>query len=201
MGTAKRIGLIVYAIVGLVSIGLLAALWFAWEPLMAFTGWVAGVPWFATVELVLLGITAVGLIALLIWAVTARKMQPDLIVPQDEGSIAITQDALQSTVRHVIEAHRGLEARAVKVKVVGKDRPLLFVSAKVDPGRNANLSALGATLQRETIASLTAFSGYPVEEASITFIGDAEAVTPSFTRQATNGRGFSADDARAAHSA
>ena len=49
----------------------LASLWFAWEPLFPAIAWLMGMPWFYVVEAVLLGITAVGLLVVLIRAISA----------------------------------------------------------------------------------------------------------------------------------
>ena len=53
---------------------------------------------------VLLGITALGLLVVLIRAITAPGKNSQLELERDNGSIAITQNAIQSTVKHVSRA-------------------------------------------------------------------------------------------------
>ena len=185
MGKFKRFCMIVFVVAAVLGIGVLAALWFAWEPLFPAIAWLMTMPWFYVVEAVLLGITAVGLLVVLIRALTAPGKNSQLEIERDNGSIAITQNAIQSTVKHVVEAHHGLSTDNVKVEITNKHDPRMAIHAKIDPGRNAELGELGAKLQNEISSTLEAFTGYPVDSVRITFAGDADVVTPAFTQQAT----------------
>ena len=185
MGKFKRFCMIVFVVAAVLGIGVLAALWFAWEPLFPAIAWLMAMPWFYVVEAVLLGITAVGLLVVLIRALTAPGKNSQLEIERDNGSIAITQNAIQSTVKQVVEAHHGLSTDNVKVEITNKHDPRMAIHAKIDPGRNAELGELGAKLQNEISSTLEAFTGYPVDSVRITFAGDADVVTPAFTQQAT----------------
>ena len=185
MGKFKRFCMIVFVVAAVLGIGVLAALWFAWEPLVPAIAWLMAMPWFYVVEAVLLGITAAGLLVVLIRALTAPGKNSQLEIERDNGSIAITQNAIQSTVKHVVEAHHGLSTDNVKVEITNKHDPRMAIHAKIDPGRNAELGELGAKLQNEISSTLEAFTGYPVDSVRITFAGDADVVTPAFTQQAT----------------
>lgn len=185
MGKFKRFCMVVFVVAAVLGIGVLAALWFAWEPLFPAIAWLMAMPWFYVVEAVLLGITAVGLLMVLIRALTAPGKNSQLEIERDNGSIAITQNAIQSTVKHVVEAHHGLSTDNVKVDITNKHDPRMAIHAKIDPGRNAELGELGAKLQNEISSTLEAFTGYPVDSVRITFAGDADVVTPAFTQQAT----------------
>ena len=185
MGKFKRFCMIVFVVAAVLGIGVLAALWFAWEPLFPAIAWLMAMPWFYVVEAVLLGITAVGLLVVLIRALTAPGKNSQLEIERDNGSIAITQNAIQSTVKHVVEAHHGLSTDNVKVDITNKHDPRMAIHAKIDPGRNAELGELGAKLQNEISSTLEAFTGYPVDSVRITFAGDGDVVTPAFTQQAT----------------
>ena len=185
MGKFKRFCMIVFVVAAVLGIGVLAALWFAWDPLFPAIAWLMAMPWFYVVEAVLLGITAVGLLVVLIRALTAPGKNSQLEIERDNGSIAITQNAIQSTVKHVVEAHHGLSTDNVKVDITNKHDPRMAIHAKIDPGRNAELGELGAKLQNEISSTLEAFTGYPVDSVRITFAGDADVVTPAFTQQAT----------------
>lgn len=184
MGRLRRLCMIVFVISAILGIGVLATVWFEWAPLLPFVEWLADMPWFYTAESILLGITALGVLIVLIRALTAPGKRSQLEIQRDGGNIAITQAAIQSTVRHVIAAHQGLTPDTIKISIAHKQDPRMSVRAKVDPGRHANLGELGALLQREIAASLEAFTGAPVDSVHITFSGEAEAVTPGFTQQA-----------------
>ena len=181
MGKFKRFCMIVFVVAAVLGIGVLAALWFAWEPLFPAIAWLMSMPWFFVVEAVLLGITALGLLVVLIRAITAPGKNSQLELERDNGSIAITQNAIQSTVKHVVESHHGLSTDNVKVHITNKHDPRMSIHAKIDPGRNAELGQLGAKLQDEIAATLEAFTGYPVDSVRITFAGDADVVTPAST--------------------
>ena len=196
MGKFKRFYMIVFVVAAVLGIGVLAALWFAWEPLFPAIAWLMSMPWFYVVEAVLLGITAVGLLVVLIRALTAPGKNAQLELERDNGSVAITQNAIQSTVKHVVDSHHGLATKNVKVDITNKHDPRMAIHAKIDPGRNAELGELGAKLQDEIAATLEAFTGYPVDSVRITFAGDADVVTPAFTQQATK---YSEDTNRQHH--
>ena len=183
MGKFKRFCMIVFVVAAVLGVGVLAALW------------LMSMPWFFVVEAVLLGITALGLLVVLIRAITAPGKNSQLELERDNGSIAITQNAIQSTVKHVVESHHGLSTDNVKVHITNKHDPRMSIHAKIDPGRNAELGQLGAKLQDEIAATLEAFTGYPVDSVRITFAGDADVVTPAFTQQATK----YTDDTRRQH--
>ena len=195
MGKFKRFCMIVFVVAAVLGIGVLAALWFAWEPLFPAIAWLMSMPWFFVVEAVLLGITALGLRVVWIRAITAPGKNAQRELERDNGSIAITQNAIQSTVKHVVESHHGLSTDNVKVHITNKHDPRMSIHAKIDPGRNAELGQLGAKLQDEIAATLEAFTGYPVDSVRITFAGDADVVTPAFTQQATK----YTDDTRRQH--
>ena len=195
MGKFKRFCMIVFVVAAVLGIGVLAALWFAWEPLFPAIAWLMSMPWFFVVEAVLLGITALGLLVVLIRAITAPGKNSQLELERDNGSIAITQNAIQSTVKHVVESHHGLSTDNVKVHITNKHDPRMSIHAKIDPGRTGERGQLGARLQDEIAATLEAFTGYPVDSVRITFAGDADVVTPAFTQQATK----YTDDTRRQH--
>lgn len=191
MGGFKRFCMIVFVVASTLGVGVLAALWFAWEPLLPAIAWLAGMPWFYVAEAVLLGITALGLLIILINALSKPGKKSHLRLERDGGSITVTQNAIQSTVRHVVEGHRGMKAESVKVSIASKRDPRMTIYARIDPGRNAELGQEGAKLQDEIAATVGAFAGHPVDAVHIAFVGDADVVTPAFTQQATK----HADDA------
>ena len=89
MGKFKRFCMIVFVVAAVLGIGVLAALWFAWEPLFPAIAWLMAMPWFYVVEAVLLGITAVGLLVVLIRALTAPGKNSQLEIERDNAKIKI----------------------------------------------------------------------------------------------------------------
>ena len=85
MGKFKRFCMIVFVVAAVLGIGVLAALWFAWEPLFPAIAWLMSMPWFFVVEAVLLGITALGLLVVLIRAITAPGKNSQLELERDNG--------------------------------------------------------------------------------------------------------------------
>lgn len=94
-------GFVVAAVLG---IGVLAALWFAWEPLFPTIAWLVSMPRLFVVETVLPGITALCLLVVLIRAITVlgKNLQPKL--ERDSDFNAITQNAARLKVGSVRDA-------------------------------------------------------------------------------------------------
>ena len=181
MGRFKRFCMIVFALAGLVGTGVLAVLWFAWKPAFPALAWLAEQPWFFAAETSLIIITAAGLISILVRAITAPGLRANLTLERNAGSIAITQSALQSTVKHVVEARKGMSVERVRTHIVGGREPRLSVQVRIDPGTHTNLAALGDELRSEVATALVAFTGYPVEAVRITFSGTAKGITSELT--------------------
>ena len=131
MGKLRRTAMIVFVVAAVLGVGVLAALWFAWEPLFPFIAWLVSMDWFFVVEAILLGITAIGLLVVLIRALTAPGKNSQLELERGNGSIAITQNAIQSTVKHVdvykrqVHVSSSRRSKSVSEKRRGaRDRPV-----------------------------------------------------------------------------
>ena len=186
MGKFQRAITIAFALAALLGTSTLAAAWFAWEPTLPLVTWAASMPWFFAAETILLGITAVGLAVILIRAVTAPAKKSQLTLKRENGTISFTQNAVQSTVKHVVESYQGLTVSSVRAEIKGARNPQVSVLAKIDPGRNAELGSLGAQLQTEIASTLSAFTGYPTKSVDIIFVGNADVVTSAFTAKAAS---------------
>ena len=53
MGKLRRTAMIVFVVAAVLGVGVLAALWFAWEPLFPFIAWLVSMDWFFVVEAIL----------------------------------------------------------------------------------------------------------------------------------------------------
>lgn len=171
--------MILFAVAALLSMGILAALWFAWPPVMPAVGMIAGQSWFRLAETILLGITAVGLVGMIVFALAAPRKSKQLFVERGNGGVRISQAALRSTVKHTVEAHRGLSLDKVSAKVVGRANPHMDIRVKVSPGENSDLGELGGRLQSEIATTVEHFAGCPVRNVNITFMEPASKAQPS----------------------
>lgn len=176
MGKLMRASMVLFALAAALSLGALATLWFAWDPLLPLVAWVARMGWFNAALLALLAITAAGIVALLVTAVAMPGRRAGLVLAQESGRVTITKDALRSTVAQVIESHDALSCKRAQVRITGRRDPRIRIKAKVDPATSANLSTLGLALQHEVAERVGAFAGYPVQTVDITFAKGTGAV-------------------------
>ncbi|WP_165048668.1 MULTISPECIES: alkaline shock response membrane anchor protein AmaP [unclassified Adlercreutzia] len=185
MRKITRAAMIVFALATCVGTGLLATLWFSWDPLLPFAIWLARMGWFDAALLVLLSVTALGVAAMLVAAIAAPGRGAQLSLEQEGGHVAITKEAISSTATRTIESHRGMTCKSTRVDIRGRRNPRIRIRAKVDPSSNVGLTTLGTAMQREVAESVGALAGYPVESVDITFTS-------------TSGASMAARDAHAA---
>ncbi|MEI3230907.1 MAG: hypothetical protein V8S24_06420 [Gordonibacter pamelaeae] len=116
-------------------------------------------------------------------ALTAPGKNSQLEIERD-GSIAITQNAIQSTVSTWWSTQSPPSTDNVR-----SISPTSTIRAWPSMPRSipaATPSWASWARSCSTISStLEAFTGYPVDFVRITFAGDADVVTPAFTQQAT----------------
>ena len=93
MGKFKRFCMIVFVVAAVLGIGVLAALWFAWEPLFPAIAWLMSMPWFFVVEAVLLGITALGLLVVVLTPLSAPI--DSVVHSNDESQPHATQEQVR----------------------------------------------------------------------------------------------------------
>ncbi len=184
MNMITRLGIVVFVIAAILGIGVLAVLWFSWEPLVPTALWLVSMDWFNTALLIVLGIVAVGLITLLIYAIAAKHKGSELSLKRDDGTVTITKEAMRSTAERTLASDRNLKVDDLKVDIRGKHNPDISVKANVEPGSNANLAALGESLQNDVASSISTLTGYPVKSVDITFAGKTKA--PSTKAVATS---------------
>lgn len=183
MNMITRLGIILFVIAAILGIGVLAVLWFSWEPLIPTALWLVSMSWFNTVLLIVLGIVAVGLVVLLIYAIAAKHKGSELSLKRGDGTVTITKEAMRSTAERTLASDRNIKVDDLKVNIRGKHNPDISVKANVEPGSNANLASLGESLQNDVASSVSALTGYPVKNVDITFTGKTRA--PSANTLAT----------------
>ncbi len=169
MRTLMRVAVAVFAIAALLGTGVLATLWFAWEPLLPFALWLASMSWFDVALLVTLCITAIGLVALIVAAIALPARHSAFALERDGGSVAISKEAIRSTATRSIESHHGLSCTGLKVAIKGNRDPRIRIRAEVDPGQHVNLTTLGQMLQSDVAASVSQLANYPVERVDVVF--------------------------------
>lgn len=184
MGKFKRLCIFIFVFIGLSNTVAFAAVWFSWKPLLFAVEYLINLSWFSPIAAIFISIAAAGLLIILVTTVLKPSKHTQLVVKRNDGNIAIAQNAIRSTVKHVVEDQYHMKINRIKIRITGSREPHINISAKIDPCRNAELNQIGAALQDKISASVKAFTGNPVASVHITFVGNAEIVTSTFTQQA-----------------
>ncbi len=185
MNMVTRLGIVVFVIAAVLGIGVLAVLWFSWEPLLPMAYWLVGMDWFNVALLVVLGIVALGLVVLLIYALAAKHKGSELSLRHNDGTVTITKEAIRSTAERTLARNRGIKVNDLKIGIHGKRNPDISVKADVEPGSNADLASLGESLMSEVASSISLLTGYPVKRVDITFAGKTKAPSASAATTST----------------
>lgn len=193
MGKPMRIALVLFAVAAALSLGLLATLWFAWDPLLPAALALASASWFDAALLGLLAVTAAGVVAALVVAIVTPGTRAGLSLAHDGGKVTIAKDAIRSTATQVIEHHGNLTCKRVSVRILGRRDPHIRIKARVDPADSENLSLLGTRLQDEVASRVESLTGRPVKTVDISFARPSK--TPPLTTRRDE------KTARAAHHA
>lgn len=186
MNKLTRFCLIVFVLAAVAATGVLTILWFSWEPMLPIAVWLAEMEWFDIALIVALSIAAAGLAIVLIYAIAAPGKASKLSIVRDDGTVSITKDAIRSAAEHALDAHGSLKTKDLKVGIHGKRDPRISIDAKVEPGANGNLAALGESLQREVSASISTLTGRPVESVDISFVGKTWSSRSGFREEVTH---------------
>lgn len=194
MSAVKRFFLILFVLASLLGIGYLVAYWLAWEPIFPTLQFLAVQPWFLIVEVVLLGIAAIGILAILFTTLALPKRSNRLIVDKDMGQVSIEREAINSTIKHAVELHHGLTIDSIKTKIVGKSDPKISAKVKINSGKVSGLSGIGSSLTDEIASSVQKLSGYPIEDLRVEFVYPNTDYVRS-EEAVTYGQGYKADNA------
>jgi len=118
---------------------------------------------------VALFISAVGLLVILIRAITAPSARKTVQIAQLEGgAITMGTDAIASQLRHILDDEGSCETVKVRVDTRGRDRVRIFASLR--PYQVQSVAALGDELQALLYTRLNEFSGGAVESISLNFL-------------------------------
>lgn len=175
MSPFKRFCCIVFVLASVLGIGLLVIAWLQWQPLDVYVSQWIGQPWFVVLETVLLGISAFGLLVVLLRAVFARGVRSTLEVVNDYGSIRISRIALERTVEHTVELHPDLTFLDAGVRVYKGRQPGMVVRTEVIPHGVTALDEYGSALQAEIKASVEKFTGKEVKRVLVDFREESSA--------------------------
>lgn len=177
MNGFMRFCLIAFVLATVAATGVLATLWFSWEPMLPIAVWLAGMDWFDIALIATLSIAAAGLAIILIYAIAAPGKASKLSIVRDGGTVSITKDAIRSTAEHALGARGSLTTKDLKVGIHGRRDPRISVDAKIEPGANGNLAALGESLQHEVSTSISTLTGRPVKSVDISFVGEPKSAS------------------------
>lgn len=169
MNSFKRFCCIVFVLASVLGVGALVVVWLHWQPLDGYVSQWMDQLWFLGVEMALLGISAFGLLVVLVRAVFARGVRSNLEVVNDYGSIRISRMALERTVEHTVELHPDLTFIDAGVRVYNGRQPGMVVRTEVIPHGVVALDEYGAALQSEVKAAVEKFTGKEVRRVLVDF--------------------------------
>lgn len=170
MGVLKRLLLIVFCLSVVLGVGFLVLLWVFPAGIEGTLIWLSSQMWVTVVELVLLGIVTAGTLVILFWAILTPAASSQLLFKDGSNEVTISKDSLASTVRHSIESHPGVTSERIRLKIKGKKQPKISVRTKVDPGRNADLVALGSAITSSITSAVETMIGYPLDGVRVSFV-------------------------------
>ncbi len=117
-------------------------------------------------------LTALVGLGLIIRALTAKRRDHRLSLAADGGSVQITEDAIESSIRSALADYPDIVETDIKLSLNNKAR---HIKAKVDCGlhEGSNLEQYGASIRDRISRDLTALTGVTVDDVNVTFY-DAE---------------------------
>ena len=167
MNGFKRFCLFIFSLAGLLSLAALALPWVGpWQKQAAdliTSNW-----YYLVVLEVLVGITALGLLAELLRSLLARKNKKNIVVTTvDGGQISVSRDAIASQAAHIIEEDG--TCTTVRVDVDARRRNNIKVRARVLPSTSVDVLAKGNELHARLASGLAAVCGDNISSISIEF--------------------------------
>ena len=116
-----------------------------------------------------LAISAVGLLVILIRAITApSKRKTVQIALVEGGAITMGTDAIASQLRHILDEEGSCETVKVRVDTHGRDR--VRIHASLRPYQAQSVAELGDELMALLYARLNEFTGGAVESIALNFL-------------------------------
>lgn len=113
-------------------------------------------------------LTALVGLALIIRALTAKRRDYKLSLATDGGTVQITEDAIESSVRSALADYPGIVESDIKLNLNDKAH---HIKARVDCGirEGANLEQYGTSIRDRISRDLAALTGMTVEGVDVTF--------------------------------
>lgn len=179
VGGFKRFCMVLFSIVGLLTLAALALPWFGpWT--RAATGLLA-IGWYYIAVEVCLAISVVGLVAVLLSALFSPKNDSVIVTALDGGQVSVSAKAITSQATHIVEADGSCRAVRVRIKARRHGRVRVFV--RVQPFSTVDIPTKAARLHDDLVEGLTALCADRLGSVSLEFI---EPQTPSDVTLATD---------------
>lgn len=167
MSGFRKFCTVVFFLAFLLSVGSLAADWFSFEPISSVVESCRSQEWFNIILLVLLAISALGVVVVLIGTLAARSKNSYQETSNDLGSVCISKSALQRTVEDVIYAHPELTSLKTSVRIVNRKKPYVDITAKVAPRGLISLATVAPILQKEIKDAVEKLTGNEVRSVVV----------------------------------
>lgn len=170
MNTAKKVIVAVFAIASLAAISLLFINWLASINVIADINGFYSQTWFFYVAMGLLAIVAIGLVAVLVYALFAPGKSSRVRIKQDKGEVVFPKRSLQMIAEDTVGSYRDLKLSGFKVKQTGSDKdPSLKLKVKVDPRKNVHYQTHENAIKNVIERSVSAYTGLEVKDTDISF--------------------------------
>ena len=158
---------VVFFLAFLLSVGALAANWFAFEPVASIVKTCGTQAWFNYLMAALLAISAIGVAVVLITTLAARSKNSYQETATDFGTVQISKSTLQRTVEDVIYRHPELKFLKCSVRIVNRKKPYVDITAKVAPRGLISLATVAPILQKEIKDAVEKLTGNEVRSVVV----------------------------------
>ena len=167
MNWFKRLCLFVFGLSGLLSLAALSLVWVGPWVSQARTLLLESQWYFLALE-VLVCVSAVGLLACLLFSLFApRNPRETIVATVDGGNITVTRNAIVSQTRHVVEADGTCVADSIRVRVRKRGNVRVFV--RVTPRYPVDVVACGEELYARLSEGLAKVCGQSIKSIDVVF--------------------------------
>ena len=174
MGGLRRFALIIFSVAGVLCLAALALPWVG--PYQSEAAALMDNNYYYMAMLLVLGITAVGVVVTLLRALFTPRKRKDVVIDRAGGDrITVTTKAIQSQAVHAVEADGRFVAE--KVRVDAKKRGVQL-NVRVRPRNTVNLAQEGRVLHDELAGNLMTICGDRVRRINLEFV-EAENPIPA----------------------
>lgn len=173
MGIFKRACCILYALISLLSVGVLFVIVanpFGVAQSIYNFGIFMPYQWPLITELVLLGIFALVMVVLLGFGLFAPSHKRSVRVQLPSGEVFVERAALEASVATTVQRIPGLTCNDVDVICIKRKEPRIEVEMEVSAHGHMHIPEVASSLQNQVKANLEQLCGVEVTQVTVTFV-------------------------------